>query len=58
VRANRSFETHDLEGLGCDLDRPEDVMAFQRLQRDCRTLRLLTALRVFDRVPAVVTPPA
>ncbi|MEO6796383.1 MAG: 2-phospho-L-lactate guanylyltransferase [Candidatus Dormibacter sp.] len=56
VRANRSFETHDVEGLGCDLDRPEDVMAFQRLQRDCRTLRLLTELRVFDRVPAVVTP--
>ncbi len=57
VRANRSFETHDLEGLGCDLDRPEDVMAFERLNRDCATLQFLTELKVFDRVPAIVTPP-
>ena len=58
ARANRSFETHDLDGLGCDLDRPEDVIAFQRLGRDCASLRLLTELRVFERVPAVAAPPA
>ncbi len=57
VRANRSFETHDLIGLGCDLDRPEDVMAFERLNRACATLKLLTELKVFDRVPAIATPP-
>jgi 2-phospho-L-lactate guanylyltransferase len=56
TRANRSFETHDLLGLGCDLDRPEDVMAFRQLGRDCATLRFLTELKVFERVPAVVSP--
>ncbi|HEY0493031.1 MAG TPA: 2-phospho-L-lactate guanylyltransferase [Candidatus Dormibacteraeota bacterium] len=55
VRASRSFETHDLPGLGCDLDRPEDVIAFQRLQRESATLRFLTELKVFERVPAAVT---
>ena len=56
IRANRSFETHDLPGLGCDLDRPEDVVAFQRLQRESGTLRFLTELNVFGRVPADITP--
>lgn len=56
TRANRSFQAHDLVGLGCDLDRPEDVVAFQRLQRESGTLRFLTELKVFERVPAAVTP--
>jgi len=56
ARSNRSLETHDLEGLGCDLDRPQDVMAFQQLRRDSATLQFLTELQIFDRVPAVVTP--
>ena len=57
IRLNRSFGTLDSDGLGCDLDRPDDVMAFQRLGRDTGTLRLLTELGVFDRVPAAVMPP-
>lgn len=57
IRMNRSFGTLDSDGLGCDLDRPDDVMAFQRLGRDTGTLRLLTELGVFDRVPAAVMPP-
>lgn len=57
ARVNRSFGLLDSEGLGCDLDRPDDVMAFQRLGRDTATLRLLNQLQVFDRVAAVVTPP-
>jgi 2-phospho-L-lactate guanylyltransferase len=56
IRANRSFQTHDLPGLGCDLDRPEDVAAFRQLQRESGTLRFLTELKVFERVPATVTP--
>lgn len=56
VRANRSFQTHDLPGLGCDLDRPEDVLAFQQLNRDSGTLRFLAEAKIFDRVPAAVTP--
>ena len=56
IRANRSFQTYDLPGLGCDLDRPEDVVAFQQLQRESGTLRFLAGLKVFERVPASVTP--
>jgi 2-phospho-L-lactate guanylyltransferase len=56
IRANRSFQTHDLPGLGCDLDRPEDVLAFQQLQRQSGTLRFLTELKVFERVPAAAAP--
>ena len=56
VRSNRSFETHDLPGLGCDLDRPEDLAALRQLNRDSATLRFLTELKVFDRVPAAVSP--
>jgi 2-phospho-L-lactate guanylyltransferase len=56
IRANRSFQTHDLPGLGCDLDRPEDVAAFRQLRRESGTLRFLTELKVFERVPAAVTP--
>ncbi|HEY8679082.1 MAG TPA: 2-phospho-L-lactate guanylyltransferase [Candidatus Dormibacteraeota bacterium] len=57
ARVNRSFGLLDSEALGCDLDRPDDVMAFQRLGRDTATLRLLNRFQVFDRVAAVVTPP-
>jgi 2-phospho-L-lactate guanylyltransferase len=57
VRANRSFGIQDSEGLGCDLDRPADVIAFQRLGGETETLRLLNQLQVFDRVAAAVTPP-
>ena len=56
IRSNRSFQTHDLPGLGCDLDRPEDMVAFQQLRRESGTLRFLTELKVFERVSAAVTP--
>ena len=50
ARAHRSFAVKELAGLACDLDRPEDVVAYMALGRETATLRLLRDLRVLDRV--------
>ncbi|MEA2634700.1 MAG: 2-phospho-L-lactate/phosphoenolpyruvate guanylyltransferase [Chloroflexota bacterium] len=55
-RANRSIEVKEVEGLRYDLDRPDDVVAFMRLNRQTATRELLTELEVAERVLAA-TPP-
>ncbi|HXN02713.1 MAG TPA: 2-phospho-L-lactate guanylyltransferase [Candidatus Dormibacteraeota bacterium] len=55
-RANRSIEVKEVEGLRYDLDRPEDIVAFMRLDRQTATRELLTELEVAERVLAA-TPP-
>ena len=55
-RANRSIEVKEVEGLRYDLDRPEDIVAFMRLDRQTATRELLTELEVSERVLAA-TPP-
>jgi 2-phospho-L-lactate guanylyltransferase len=55
-RANRSVEVKEVEGLGYDLDRPDDIVAFMELDRQTATRELLTELEVAERVLAA-TPP-
>jgi 2-phospho-L-lactate/phosphoenolpyruvate guanylyltransferase len=55
-RANRSVEVREVEGLRYDLDRPDDIVAFMRLNRQTATRELLTELAVLERVLAA-TPP-
>lgn len=55
-RASRSFAVKVVEGLEFDLDRPEDVLAFMRLDRSTQTLGLLHELKVAERVPLVSQP--
>lgn len=50
ARAHRSFAVKEFAGLACDLDRPEDVVAYLALGRETATLQLLRDLRVLDRV--------
>lgn len=52
ARAHRSFAVKELEGLACDLDRPEDVAAYMALGRETATLRLLRDFQVLDRISA------
>jgi 2-phospho-L-lactate/phosphoenolpyruvate guanylyltransferase len=58
ARANRSFAVIAVEGLGYDLDTPDDVVAFIRLGRENATLELLRELNVLDRVLAATPPRA
>jgi 2-phospho-L-lactate/phosphoenolpyruvate guanylyltransferase len=52
VRAGLTFEVLPLERLACDLDRPEDLVAFLRLAPPTATLALLQELQVQDRLGA------
>jgi 2-phospho-L-lactate/phosphoenolpyruvate guanylyltransferase len=58
ARANRSFETIEVEGLRYDLDTPDDVVAFMRLGRETTTLDLLREMNVLDRALAATPPRA
>ncbi len=51
ARAHRSFAVKEIAGLACDLDRPEDVVAYMALGRETATLRLLRDFKVLDRLP-------
>jgi len=55
ARAHRSFAVMDIAGLACDLDRPEDVVAFMKLGRETATLQLLRELQVLDRVSEIAS---
>ena len=55
-RANRSLAVREVEGLRYDLDRPDDIVAFMRLNRETATRQFLAELEVADRVLAA-TPP-
>lgn len=52
ARANRSFAVRELPGLECDLDQPDDIEAFLRLNRETESLALLRELKVADRILA------
>ena len=45
----------EIVGLACDLDRPEDVVAFMKLGRETATLQLLRELQVLDRVSEIAS---
>jgi 2-phospho-L-lactate guanylyltransferase len=56
ARVHRSFAVMEIAGLACDLDRPEDVVAYMELGREGATQRLLSDLRVLDRLSESASP--
>lgn len=58
ARANRSFAPLEIPGLQVDLDQPDDIAAFLRLGRETATLRLLSDLKVSERILAPSQPRA
>jgi 2-phospho-L-lactate guanylyltransferase len=50
IRRGRSFVLRRHAGIACDLDRPDDLAAFLRLARPCRSLELLKAMRIDERL--------
>lgn len=58
TRAGRSVAVLPLPSLAVDLDRPEDVAAFLRLAPPTRALRVLTELKVGDRLSTPQRRPA